>query len=77
MSVTAYVLVKANTGEADRLKRELAKLPDVTDVHIVAGDVDLIVTVEADDPSDVKSVAAGAMSDVAGVERTQTYIALD
>lgn len=77
MTVAAYVLVKANTGKADRLKRELAALPDVTDVHIVAGDVDLIVTVEADDPSDVKGVAAGAMSDIDGVERTRTYIALD
>ena len=75
--VTAYVLVKANTGEADRLERELSALLDVTNVHVVAGDVDLIVTVAADDPSAVKTVAAGAMADVDGVERTRTYVALD
>ena len=77
MSVTAYVLVKANTGEADRLKRELVAMPDVTAAHIVAGDVDLIATVDSDDPAGVKAVASTAMTDIEGVERTQTYIALD
>jgi DNA-binding Lrp family transcriptional regulator len=77
MSVTAYVMVKSNTGEADRVKSELQELDGVEEAHIVAGDVDFIVKVQADSPGDVKRVAAGAIQDIEGVERTQTYIAMD
>lgn len=75
--VTAYIMVKANTGEADRLKRELLAIGDgVQDVHIVAGDVDFIVKVRADSPQHVKDIAS-AIQGVDGVEDTQTYIAME
>ena len=77
MTVTAYVMVKSNTGEADRVKSELQAIDGVEEAHIVAGDVDYIVKVQADSPGDVKRVAAGAIQDIEGVERTQTYIAMD
>ncbi|SEH61578.1 MULTISPECIES: Lrp/AsnC ligand binding domain-containing protein [Halopenitus] len=77
MSVTAYVMVKANTGEADRLKADLAALDGVETVSIVAGDVDFIVTVVTETPADVKDVAATAIQDLDGVERTQTYVAME
>lgn len=75
--VIAYIMVKVNTGEADRVKSELSALPGVVDVHIVAGDVDFIVKVDADSPGDVKSVATAALQDVDGVEDTQTYLAME
>lgn len=74
--VVAYVMVKVNTGEADRIKSELADLPGVVDVHIVAGDVDFIVKVDADSPADVKAVSTTALREIAGVEDTQTYMAM-
>ncbi|MEZ3115002.1 Lrp/AsnC family transcriptional regulator [Halobaculum sp. MBLA0147] len=70
-------MVKSNTGEADRVKEALADLEDVTEAHIVAGDVDFIAKVVTESPGDVKRVAAGAIQDIRGVERTQTYIAMD
>lgn len=77
MTVTAYVLVKANTGEADRLLAEIGDLDGVVDAHIVAGDVDFVVTVAVDSPGDVKEIAANAIQRIAGVEDTETYIAMD
>ncbi|WP_096389979.1 Lrp/AsnC family transcriptional regulator [Halopenitus persicus] len=77
MSVTAYVMVKANTGEADRLKADLAALEGVETVSIVAGDVDFIVTVAVETPSDVKDVAATAIQELDGVESTRTYVAME
>ncbi|MEF8780318.1 MAG: Lrp/AsnC ligand binding domain-containing protein [Haloferacaceae archaeon] len=74
--VVAYVMVKVNTGEADRIRSELSALPGVVDVHIVAGDVDFIVKVDADSPGQVKEVATTALREVEGVEDTQTYIAM-
>ncbi len=74
--VTAYVMVKAHTGEADRLKREIEEIEGVQRAHIVAGDVDLIAVVDVGSPAQVKDVAATHIQDISGVESTQTYIAM-
>ena len=75
--VRAYVMVKAHTGEADRLRGEIEAMTGVERAHIVAGDVDLIAVVDVDSPAAVKDVAAAQIQDVDGVEDTQTYIAMD
>jgi len=75
--VTAYVMVKAHTGDADRLRDEIEAIDGVSEAHIVAGDVDLIAKVSVDTPAAVKDVAATHIQDIEGVESTQTYIAMD
>ncbi|NHN59726.1 MULTISPECIES: Lrp/AsnC family transcriptional regulator [Halorussus] len=75
--VTAYVMVKANTGEADRLKGEILDVDGVVDAHIVAGDVDLVAKLDVETPADVKDIAADAIQGIRGVEGTQTYIAME
>ncbi|MFB6188698.1 MAG: Lrp/AsnC family transcriptional regulator [Halapricum sp.] len=75
--VIAYVMIKAHTGEADRLRREIEAIEGVLDVHIVAGDIDLIAKVEVDSPAQVKDVAATHIQAIDGIEDTQTYIAMD
>jgi DNA-binding Lrp family transcriptional regulator len=75
--VTAYIMVKANTGEADRLKGDILDLGDgVGNVSIVAGDVDFIVKARVETPVDVKDIAS-AIQAIDGIEDTQTYIAMD
>ena len=75
--VTAYVMVKAHTGDADRLRDEIEAIDGVSEAHIVAGDVDLIAKVSVDTPAAVKDVTATHIQDIEGVESTQTYIAMD
>lgn len=75
--VTAYVMVKANTGEADRVKTDIAAIDGVESAHIVAGDVDFIAKVRVDSPAAVKDIAATRIQSIDGVESTQTYIAMD
>ena len=75
--VTAYVMVKAHTGDADRLRQEIEAVDGVTEAHIVAGDVDLIAKVGVETPAEVKDVAATHVQSIEGVESTQTYIAMD
>lgn len=75
--VKAYVMVKANTGDADRLREHIEAVEGVEAAHIVAGDVDLIATVDVPAPADVKDVAATHIQGIDGVEDTQTYIAMD
>jgi DNA-binding Lrp family transcriptional regulator len=75
--VHAYVMVKASTGEADRLRVDIEALDGVTDAYIVAGDVDIIATVDVESPGEVKDIAATAIQGIDGVEDTQTYLAMD
>lgn len=75
--VTAYVMVKANTGEADRLKNSIEGIDGVSEAHIVAGDVDIIAKLSVDSPARVKEIAADGIQGVNGVEDTRTYIAMD
>jgi DNA-binding Lrp family transcriptional regulator len=75
--VVAYVMVKAHTGDADRIKRDIDGVDGVVESSIVAGDVDFIAKVEVDSPAAVKDVAASGIQEIDGVESTQTYIAMD
>lgn len=75
--VTAYVMVKANTGEADRLKDSIEEITGVSEAHIVAGDVDIIAKLSVDSPAQVKEIAADGIQGISGVEDTRTYIAMD
>jgi len=75
--VKAYVMVKAHTGEADRLKEEIERIEGVQRAHIVAGDVDLIVVADVETPAAVKDIAAAEIQSIDGVGSTQTYIAMD
>jgi DNA-binding Lrp family transcriptional regulator len=77
MSVTAYILVKANTGEADRVRAAIDDLEGVVETSIVAGDVDFITKVVVESPAAVKEIAATGIQSISGVEDTRTYIALD
>ena len=75
--VVAYVFVKANTGDADRLKREITDIGDIDRVSIVAGDVDLVAKLAVKTPADVKEIAADAIQGIGGVESTRTYVAME
>jgi len=75
--VRAYVMVKAHTGEADRLKDQIESVDGVLGAHIVAGDVDFIAKVDVDTPADVKDIVASQIQKLDGVEDTRTYIAMN
>jgi DNA-binding Lrp family transcriptional regulator len=69
-------MVKAHTGEADRLRDDIESIDGVDSAHIVAGDVDIITKVDVASPADVKDIAADGIQNLDGVENTQTYVAM-
>lgn len=75
--VVAYVMVKAHSGDADRIRSGIEAVSGVIECSIVAGDVDFIAKVEVSSPAEVKDVAATGIQPIAGVEDTQTYVAMD
>ena len=75
--VVAYVMVKAHTGAADRLRDDIEAVDGVTTAHIVAGDVDVIAKADVGSPEAVKGVAATEIQGLDGVENTRTYVAMN
>lgn len=75
--VTAYILIKAHSGEADRIKEAITDLDGVVNANIVAGDVDFIAKIEVETASEVKSIAAEGIHTIDGVDTTQTYIGME
>ena len=75
--VKAYIMIKAHTGEADRLKDQIQAVDGVERAHIVAGDVDIIAVADVETPAGVKDIAATEIQSIDGVSSTQTYIAMD
>ncbi|MFB6112564.1 MAG: Lrp/AsnC family transcriptional regulator [Halodesulfurarchaeum sp.] len=75
--VIAYILIKANTSEADRLLEDVSNIENIVDAHVVAGDVDLIAKAEVDAPQEIKDIVANRIQDLDGVENTETYISME
>lgn len=75
--VNAYVMIKTATGASEKIVEAARDLPEITEVHIVAGDFDLIAEVEVEDVYDVLHAASSKLQGYEGVVETRTYVALD
>jgi len=75
--VVAYVMVKAHTGGADRLKRDIGAIEGVVrGVHRRRRRRPHHQS-RRRDPGAVRDVAATQIQGIDGIEDTQTYIAMD
>lgn len=75
--VHAFIMVKAAAGEAEGVVGRIRGIGVVTEAHVVAGEYDVIVEVDADEVYDVLHAASSTIQGLEGVTDTKTYIALD
>lgn len=75
--VSAFIMVKADTGDAQSLVEALGDLEHVAVAHVVAGDFDVIVEAEAAEVYDIIRSVATRIRSFEGVEDTKTYVCLD
>jgi DNA-binding Lrp family transcriptional regulator len=75
--VHAYVMVKADSVDAESVLEAVLGVGGVTEAHVVAGDFDIIAEVEAEEVYDVLGAAATDIRSIDGVVDTKTYIALE
>ncbi|MEM4417226.1 MAG: Lrp/AsnC family transcriptional regulator [Nitrososphaerota archaeon] len=75
--VTAFILVSVGMGSnipQKVLAQEIAKLPDVVEVHIIAGEWDIIVKVRSDSMQTIGSLVVDKLRSMEGVARTVTCV---
>jgi DNA-binding Lrp family transcriptional regulator len=75
--VHAFIMVKTGTGDSERVVDAIRGLGPVSEAHIVAGDYDVIVEVDADEVYEVLRVASSDIQELEGATETKTYISLD
>ena len=73
--LTAMVLIDVDAGRIPEVASEIADVPGVSEVYSVTGEVDLIAMIRVRQHEELADVIADRLSKVAGVLRTQTYIA--
>ena len=73
--VKAVIEVKVTPnrdGGFDRVARRIAKFPEVTDVFLLSGSYDLLLTVEGDSLQQVANFVAAKLATIEGVISTST-----
>jgi DNA-binding Lrp family transcriptional regulator len=74
--VHAFIMVKTAAGKSEALVSEIRSLAAVDRAHVIAGEWDLVVEVDAAAVYDVLHSAAAAIRDFEGVSNTKTYVSL-
>ena len=75
--VHAFVLVKADVGRAADLTDTIGEVDLVTEGHVVAGDWDLIVELNAPEVYEVLNTIAEELQAINGIVDTKTYVSLE
>lgn len=75
MSVSAVVLIKAETSLINELAQQLAELPGVAEVFSVAGQYDLVALVKVNENDQLAEVISEKMRKLRGILLTETMIA--
>jgi anthranilate phosphoribosyltransferase len=73
----AYVNVIVDPGAVSQAAADVAALDEVSTVHVVTGDFDVIAQLELDDPNDLPAVVADGIHSVTGVVDTVTNVAFE
>jgi len=75
--VHAFIMVMTGAGESERLLDAIREFDAASEAHIVAGNYDIIVEVDAGEVYDVLQTASSNIQGLQGVTDTKTYISLE
>jgi DNA-binding Lrp family transcriptional regulator len=75
--VHAFVMVKTEAGDSERLVDAVRGLEDVLEAHIVAGSWDVVAEVDAAEMHEILKTASREIQGLRGVVDTKTYISID
>jgi len=72
LAVEAYILVQAQTGKAQSIKKEIQLVPGVIRVDRVMGPFDLVILVQAENNQEIGEKILREVQQINGVKRTLT-----
>ncbi|MDQ0289555.1 Lrp/AsnC family transcriptional regulator [Oligosphaera ethanolica] len=75
--VTAFVLISVEDKRVHETVRALLEQRGVTEVHVVAGEYDMVAVIRVQDNKDLANLITNTIVNAPGVERTKTLFALE
>ena len=75
--VHAFIMIKSEAGESERLVDAIRDVGQVLEAHIVAGAWDIVAEVDAAEMHEILATAAREIQGLRGVTDTKTYVAID
>ena len=75
--VYAFTMVDTGTGMAEDVCHSIQNLESVVEAHVIAGDFDVMVELEGENPHDVLKAVTSTIRPLEGVGTTRTYICID
>lgn len=73
----AYVNVLVDPGAVRQAASDIADVDEVSTIHVVTGDYDVVAQLDLDDPDDLPTVVAEEIHSVSGVIETTTHVAFE
>jgi len=70
----AYVLIIVTAGREKQVMKALLDIPNINDVHVLFGDYDYMIEVEAADSFALGRLVTDKIRTVPGVEKTMTLL---
>jgi DNA-binding Lrp family transcriptional regulator len=75
--VTAFVLIHCHGRDHHEIGNDLTGLTGVTEVHLVAGEYDMVAVLRVEDNQRLSTLITKEIVKVEGVARTKTLFALE
>lgn len=73
----AYVNVLVDPGAVSQAAADIREVDEVSTLHVVTGDYDIVAQLDLDDPDDLPRVVAEDIHGVSGVVETTTNVAFE
>jgi DNA-binding Lrp family transcriptional regulator len=83
LSTTAFILASFSYRDTEKslsqraMAEQISKFPEVQEVHIIAGDWDLLIKIKAEDVNTVGKFVVDKLRLVKGIEKTLTCMVFD
>ena len=75
--VTAFVLINVEEKKLQAIADQLLEFPGVKEVHIVAGEYDMVAVLRVSDNTELSALITQRIIHAPGVAHTKTLFALD
>lgn len=72
-----FVLISSDIKGVERIKKQISKIPVVSDLTEVAGMYDLIIRIESNSPSEIKDIIANKIRSIDDVRSCMSLFGIE
>jgi len=72
--VRSMIGVKVETSRVDEIAEKIAEFPEVVDVFLVTGDVDILIKAVFEDYASFRNFVTRLVPEIEGIKETQTFM---